>query len=67
MTFLTGLAAQMLQWILVGVASLVTALIVRQMRRAKIKKAAQASVEPLKKAKTAKEIDEAANDALDDF
>jgi uncharacterized membrane protein YraQ (UPF0718 family) len=67
MTFLTGLAAQLIYMILGAVVSLVAAYVYTLMRRAQLEKQAKESVQPLKDAKTPKEIDDAADSTLDHF
>ena len=54
-----------LQWVWTKLLTIVGGFLARFKKREQIQKDAEKSVEPLKKAETAQEIDDAADDALD--
>lgn len=61
------LVTLILNWLWGKLAEVIGKLIAQLRRKKEIEKEAEASVEPLKKAETAKEIDDAADDALSGF
>lgn len=64
MAFLAGLAADLVEWLLTKVWVAASALAEKLEKRSANKDAAQASVQPLKGAKTGDEIDKATDSTL---
>ncbi len=67
MAFLKTLAFWVMEWIMTKIVVLFTKARERMNRDERIKREAEKSVEPLKKAKTSDEIDKASDDALGGF
>lgn len=67
MSFLSGLVKIVLDWAYGKLADWISGLVRFFQRKKVIENEEQGSVEPLKKAKTAKEIDDAADSALGGF
>lgn len=64
MTFLAGLAAQLLEWLLTKLGGAIVSLWQKLAKRSAIEDSAKESVQPLKDAKTGEEIDNATKDTL---
>ena len=67
MNFLAAICTQLIQWALQKVGALIAAAYAKFKRREQIEKEADASVKPLKDAKTKDEIDKATDSTLGGF
>lgn len=65
MAFLSGLLADVLEWVIGKLASWITGEVKAAQHNAEVGKEAEQSVQPLKDAKTPEQIDAATHDALD--